>query len=440
MDTLLEWIAPGAFHDSEDLCEAPNCHPHTRVAVIRDIMQWIDDSQLDLGDDSMMWLFGAAGTGKSAIAKRIAEIAAEKCLLIATFFFSRTSPTRNSKDRLVATLAYQLALSIPETRAHIENAIERDPAIFKKKIQTQINSLFIKPLQAASSNEVDSFPKLIVIDGLDECGNSQAQVAILDAISHSLYNCNLPIMCLVVSRPEQDLVTSFNSSTPLRSIHRRLALDNTYHPSDDIRLFFSDKFEEIKERHSLRKRIPSSWPTRQALETLVRRSSGQFIYAATVVRFVESSRNLPTARLEIILGISPPGNMSPFAELDALYFHILSSVDDIQATLSVLSLYLATPYVQMMFQGNNPSESVEQFLSLEQGDLHLILLRLSSLVSYDELSGEVIILHASFVDFLFDKHRSDMFHIDLASARTNFVHLIFENVNAPNGIRGTLLL
>jgi hypothetical protein len=42
---------------------------------------------------------------ETTIAKRIAEIAADKKLLIATFFFSKSSPSRSTKDRL--------ALSIP---------------------------------------------------------------------------------------------------------------------------------------------------------------------------------------------------------------------------------------------------------------------------------------------------------------------------------------
>src|SRR5271154_6221085 len=138
MDLLMEWVATGAFHNSDELYDAPKCHPHTRVAVLDEIMQWVGESE-SAREAFMMWLFGPAGAGKSAIAKRIAEIAAEKGLLIATFFFSRTDPQRNTKDRLVATLAYQLALSIPGTRTLIENAIERDPAIFKKNIQTQID-------------------------------------------------------------------------------------------------------------------------------------------------------------------------------------------------------------------------------------------------------------------------------------------------------------
>src|SRR5882757_10280355 len=88
-------------------------------------------------------------------------------------------------------------------------------------------------------------PKLIIIDGLDECSNSQAQVSILDAISHSFSKHKLPIICLVVSRPEPDIVSSFNGKQPLRSIHCRLVLNDTYLPHDDIRRFFCDKFEDI---------------------------------------------------------------------------------------------------------------------------------------------------------------------------------------------------
>ena len=230
MDLLMEWVATGAFHNSRELYDAPKCHPHTREAVLDDIMHWVCESD-SMQDDFILWLFGPAGAGKSAIAKRIAEIAAEKSLLIGTFFFSRSSPTRSTEDRLVASLAYQLALSVPDTRTHIEDAIERDPAIFKKNIQTQIDTLIIKPLEYLQT--VPS-QKLIIVDGLDECTGIQVQVAILDAISHSFHRDNNPIIFLVVSRPEPNIVTSFHGNAPLKSIHHRLALDDTYKPDDDI--------------------------------------------------------------------------------------------------------------------------------------------------------------------------------------------------------------
>src|SRR5277367_780927 len=114
MDLLMEWVATGTFHNFNELYDAPKCHPHTRVAMLDDIMHWVCKSESER-EGFMMWLFGPAGAGKSAIPKRIAEIAAEKGLLITAFFCSRTSSTRGTKNCLVATLAYQLALSIPDT-------------------------------------------------------------------------------------------------------------------------------------------------------------------------------------------------------------------------------------------------------------------------------------------------------------------------------------
>ena len=40
----------------------------------------------------ILWLNGAAGAGKSAIAQRIAELCHEADILLATFFFSRSDP------------------------------------------------------------------------------------------------------------------------------------------------------------------------------------------------------------------------------------------------------------------------------------------------------------------------------------------------------------
>jgi hypothetical protein len=217
----MEWIAPDAFYNSDELYDdTPESHPETH-AVLNDIMQWVGESE-SVRDDFILWLFGPAGVGKTVIAKKIAQLAAENNLLIAAFFFSRTSPSRSTKDRLVPTLAYQLALSIPETLTHMRDAIERDPAIFYKNIQTQIDALLIMPLQAAQIH--NPIPKLIIIDGLDECKDSRVQVAILNAISHSFLKHNLPMMFMVVSRPELSLVNLFNRNEPLKSIHRRLLL------------------------------------------------------------------------------------------------------------------------------------------------------------------------------------------------------------------------
>jgi len=82
----------GALYNSfeRDLLDAPKCHPQTRIAVINRLIDWLtgrfDDEAL------IMWLYGAAGAGKSAIAHTLAEICDKDGWLRATFFFWKTAP------------------------------------------------------------------------------------------------------------------------------------------------------------------------------------------------------------------------------------------------------------------------------------------------------------------------------------------------------------
>lgn len=108
--------------------------------------------------------------GKQPSSKSISEISADKNFLIGTFFFSRTSPLRRTKDRLIATLAYQLA-NIDSWHPDLYyRGRDRTGSILYKNIQTQIKTLLIKPFQAVPT-QIMLFPKPIVIDGLDECND-----------------------------------------------------------------------------------------------------------------------------------------------------------------------------------------------------------------------------------------------------------------------------
>ncbi|KAF8809775.1 hypothetical protein BYT27DRAFT_6516777 [Phlegmacium glaucopus] len=115
-------IATGAFHDSGERFDAPKCHPNTRKAVLAETMQWI---QYIEESEDILWLYGSAGAGKSAIVQTIAEMCAKLGLLVASFFFSRSSQSRNNEKHLIASIAYQLALSIPATRRYVETAVHK---------------------------------------------------------------------------------------------------------------------------------------------------------------------------------------------------------------------------------------------------------------------------------------------------------------------------
>ncbi|KIM40824.1 hypothetical protein M413DRAFT_154407 [Hebeloma cylindrosporum] len=329
-DILYREIATAAFHNSKERFDPPKCHPETRLAVLSEIMKWIKWE----GDlhSFVMWLYGPAGAGKSAITQTIAEMCEEEMILLASFFFSRTDPSRNTVQPLIATIAYQITHNIPEIRDAIFGAVERDPLIFAKSLKIQFKSLIVEPLQhlveAGFFNEPSS-RRLVIIDGLDECFDPKVQRNILEVMAGAQHQYQLPLIFLFASRPEQHISLAFNTTLFSTATTTRIALDDSYLPANDIELFFIDKFHEIKSTHRLRRYIPPQWPHPEVLEQLVEKASGQFIYASTVINYVSSIRHKPHDRLDVILGIHPPQRDLPFAELDALYVHILSGVDDL---------------------------------------------------------------------------------------------------------------
>jgi hypothetical protein len=69
----------------------------------------------------------------------------------------------------------------------------------------------------------------------------------------------------------------------------------------DIRNFLEKEFVDICRVHRLGKRLPDTWPGRTAITSIVERSSGHFIYASTVIRYIRSPKHRPDDRLEVIL-------------------------------------------------------------------------------------------------------------------------------------------
>ncbi|KAF8806742.1 hypothetical protein BYT27DRAFT_7100444 [Phlegmacium glaucopus] len=417
MELLSSSISPGAFHNSSERYDPPKCHPSTRVAVLQHIMAWINDLQKLF---FFMWLYGPAGAGKSAIAQSIAELCYDAKILAASFFFSRTAVGRNDESRLIPTLVYQLCLSMPAIRKYVEDTIERDPLVLSRSLEAQIRSLVAEPIRRALLDEKDAMslrsgPKVIIIDGLDECGTAKSQRYVLSILAIAVQQIPLPISFLVTSRPEQIIQDAFNME-PLDSMTRKLALDDSFDPDKDIKLFFQLKFDAIKRNHPLRNLLHPRWPSDSQLTRLVQKSSGQFIYASTVLKYLDSPHRRPTDALDIIFGLSNPGVDTPFAELDALYTHIFSNVKNIDKALEILSLLL-------LKQTEMPltPRLLENLFFLRYGDLYIIFSDLQSIMDVpapgtDRDSSEIRIYHASLGDFLLDKLRSAKLYIDAGNA------------------------
>ncbi|KAF9558797.1 hypothetical protein CPC08DRAFT_549250 [Agrocybe pediades] len=408
---LLENIAPAAFHDSGH--DPPKCHSNTRVAIMQCITDWAVGRDAELSGKPILWLKGAAGTGKSAIARNMADRCSEEGLLLGTFFFRGADSTRNHVGQLVATLSYQICRVLPEFLDTVATFIEDDPLIFGRSIRTQISTLIIRPLSAILANgstTSSTTPRLIIIDGLDECSDVNSQQDLLLILQEVTSTTNL-IRFLVCSRPESHLNKTFSLSHMVPNIYK-IFLDHDYAASHDIWVYLQDKFKQIKEGHSFKHLLPDPWPTPRMVCDLVEKASGQFIYAATVVRYVESSSHRPDERLNAIFQLRPPFKDLPFTELDALYRLIISKAEDLPTVLDIL----AFPALYGFF----PVQDIEAILQLGRGGVEVLLADLHSIITIDN-DGDVKFLHKSLVDFLSEPQRAGDLYRDLSKTRLSHV-------------------
>lgn len=408
---LLGRIASGAFHNSAERYDPPKCHPNTRKAVIQEIIKWTENDSLSY---PFLWMYGPAGSGKSSIAQTIAEILEQGKKSVASFFFARTAPLRNNDSRLIATIAYQLTVNIPEMKKHVYNSLRRDPTVFDRSLSYQMDKLILEPLaKFAGTTPKQVGPNFIIIDGLDECGDSKSPQRILTVLFSAIRHSRTSLFFLIACRPEYEIRNFFNQDT-VHCFSRRLVLDNVYKPDEDIAVLLRSTFLDIRNIHPAGSRLPVSWPSDHEIEQLVEKASGQFIYASTVIKFVESPDHWPPERLKSALGSTPNslGRGMPFADLDALYSFILSSVANYTRAVEVFVFLL---FKESDVPGTDTLvEIIEDFLGFRQGEVDMVLKDLHSIIHVPAAGkqGDTLSLfHASLRDFLLDRTRSGSFFI-----------------------------
>ncbi|KAJ2923893.1 hypothetical protein H1R20_g13203, partial [Candolleomyces eurysporus] len=329
---LLKNTAPNALHDSRARFDAPKCDEDTRVEVIKELVDWMQDCE---APQRLLCMTGAAGAGKSALQQTIAGKCSRSNTLGSAFFFSAVDPTRNNLTHIVPTIACQLGLHNPALRDAIGKAIEDDPLIFEKTIRTQMDSLIVAPFQrACASGGLDSstFPHTILIDGLDECSGEENQAELLSAIKDCLLDNDLPFRIFIASRPEWAIRSALHSEPEgyLYQLAYHIKLSDKYDATADIRRYLWRKLQDIG-RRSHDRRAHSLWPTKEDIEKLVAAASGQFVYAATVVKYVSERRGSPVDRLRAVIDWTPEGGQQtrPLELLDILYRNILSTAKEL---------------------------------------------------------------------------------------------------------------
>ena len=395
---------------------------------------WVNS---DSRSASMFWLYGGAGAGKSTLAQTLAERFKQSGRLAASFFFSKTAiPARNDGNRLIPTLVFQLVGAFPGLRPFVENQIREDPSLFFRSRETLSGLLLVKPLTSFHTTcaaNLQFRPLLIVIDGLDECQDANIQCDLLQVFASAIPRLPFPFRFLIASRPESHIVRTFNHHPALQMITvQPYDLSRDFNADDDIRSALEQEFAEICRIHVVGPHLGPDWPGRRAIDTLVNRSSGHFIYASTVMRYIKSFQHRPDDRLQVVLRLSAiTVEDRPYAQLDALYTLIFDEVEmnRIETIHCVFGILHLISKRQCLCRDIRLTPSlINCLLDLKPGDLDLVFDPLRSLVALDHDHGDFHVFHKSLFDYFLEPTRSGGLHLKLDLAHEKLA------VNALNDL------
>ena len=383
-----------AYASGAGLNTTKKCLDGTRREILQEIVDWIHDP--DVNAPRIFWLHGQAGRGKSAIAHTIALWFKNVGGLGSCFCFARDRQTERRHEKMLSTIARDLANRDPAFRRALAKVIEEDNTLkTTPDVMQQWEKLLAEPLSKVSGGIVGKV--VLVIDALDESGAESSRQHILSVLTSTeaaLLPSNFRI--LLTSRPLSDITLALGKAKHVKAV----SLDNVsaVFTARDIRLYVSKELgavEDIGDRE---------------INEITRRADGLFEWARLACEFVKPStlgRTTEERFNELIMRASGEGATL----LDSMYRSILDNLMEKAGKTGLARFH------SLMRQILNTLEPLpmdglhvmHKYFPRESDHFRIgiILDFMGSLLSgVTDRSMPFRPLHASFFDFLTDQSRS----------------------------------
>ena len=391
----------------------------TRVELLQELREWYKNPRCPV-----LWLSGMAGTGKSTIARTVADELYTNHRLAGSFFFRRAGKLSKANN-FVTTLAHQLAVTprpaiSPSFKELVGEAILNHSEVLVQGLRGQWKELIAGPLSRIQSSQ--RLALTFVIDALDECGSDDEIRLILQLFIELKGINNIDLSILMTSRPETTLIRGFQAMPKI--LHRRLDLRSI--PRDvvehDLYVFMKQKLGRIKSTSN------PDWLDEKVLVSLVQKADCLFIYAATICLFIENSYDAPEDCVSNILLNRPTGG-GDTAAIDDMYTQVLISAtakpgqsqEMTQRSSNQLKTVIGSIVTLLEMLSIT---ALSDLLSMKVDSVQRTLGSLGSVLNIPSDTKQPIrLLHPSFRDFLLDKVRcrherfhvqSEIAHADLA--------------------------
>jgi hypothetical protein len=261
----------------------------------------------------------------------------------------------------------------------------------------QLEKLVVEPVRAAA-DDIGSDPVVVVIDAVDECGNYRAQI--LSLLCNVCPKLPIRFKLFVSLRPEHDLKTSLSSQGTDWGAESYILHDvDASIVRGDIEHFLRYRLSKVAAKYP--KVInPRLWPSPEDISTLAEKSDKLFIFAATVVKFVEERDHDPRSQLNLILRSTDGSGASPFQRLDQLYAQVLEQALPDGSTEMILDTFRMVMGAITLVYDTLTLLALGRLLRIEAGEIHMALMRLHSIIIVPDHEDEIRLIHPSFRDFM----------------------------------------
>lgn len=394
--------AQGAGWD-EKRQQAKRCVDGTRQELLREIKEWVEGiGDARVKEKTGFWLQGLAGTGKSTVARTVAEDLYDAGYVVASFFFRRGEEGRSSTDLFVTTILRQLA-GYPEL---FEPLIKRfnETETGAKLLAREWRRLIKEPLDSISHRMV-----VLVIDAVDESKDMMAlQDEMFDFLSEpsNFDGCNLRVF--VTARPHVQGKSETETLHHLFHLHK--IPENVV--EDDLRKFFRIEFKALYN--------DSGFPEEEHIRGLAERSKPLFIAAKTSFEFITNNADSPRNQYRLLMNSKKQDSREELEDLEEAYV----ALDEMYLTVIKQALATKSPKGRHTISANRfrsfrlligsiitlhegfDYESLALLLSVEAFEVSDFLNSFRPVLDIPKSdAASVHIFHQSFPDFLKSRTR-----------------------------------
>jgi len=363
----------------------------TRRSILDQIITWVTNGPGQEGVDqgTPYWIYGSPGIGKTSLAHSICGELDDRNQLAGAFFCRRDDTNSSEPRNILPTLLYQLAETSPRFRSIITKRLRENPRITPQSMQDTLFLEFIRSIPSHSNPDI----LVVVIDALDECGNTQSRTDILKVLIDAAALAPW-LKVIITSRPEVDITRFLGTAA-------KYDLGTDQEATDDLQTFAQRQFNLVASRWSL----PTPWPAEPLFNKVILRANGLFIFIKTLVLALEECGDPEECLKEALQGSAGVGSES----LYSLYSSIVKAHSKIAGFWRMIVVITTAQFRPLR------KEPIAELAGVKPFFVETLVNDLSSLLYRDEAAnGAIRVRHLSISEF-FASNRCG-YQVDLRAA------------------------